>query len=109
MLYATSIDIFTGPDAAAFERLSGAVRLRPLRRRLLPVRPAGQRRPWTWSRKPSSSPYDYLALVPVVEGAGGVITDWSGRPLDQRSDGRVLASATPELHQAALDRLNAGG
>lgn len=26
-------------------------------------------------------PYDYLALVPIVEGAGGVITDWEGDPL----------------------------
>ena len=25
--------------------------------------------------------YDYAALVPVVEGAGGVMTDWSGAPL----------------------------
>ena len=24
-------------------------------------------------------PYDYMALVPVVEGAGGVITDWQAR------------------------------
>ncbi len=108
VLYATSIDIFTGPDAAAFERLSGAVRLR---------RFGGDC--YQYGRLASGDldlvaeaqlqPYDYLALVPVVEGAGGVITDWSGRPLDQRSDGRVLASATPELHQAALDRLNAGG
>ena len=26
-------------------------------------------------------PYDYLALVPVVEGAGGVVSDWEGDPL----------------------------
>ena len=26
-------------------------------------------------------PYDYLPVVPVVEAAGGVITDWNGRPL----------------------------
>ena len=24
-------------------------------------------------------PYDYFALVPIVEGAGGVISDWRGR------------------------------
>ncbi len=26
-------------------------------------------------------PYDYLALVPIVEGAGGVMTNWNGEPL----------------------------
>jgi inositol-phosphate phosphatase/L-galactose 1-phosphate phosphatase/histidinol-phosphatase len=24
-------------------------------------------------------PYDFLALVPVIEGAGGTITDWTGK------------------------------
>lgn len=50
-------------------------------------------------------PYDYMALVGVVEGAGGVISDWRGRPLSIHSDGRVLASATVELHRQALDVL----
>ncbi|MEC9264569.1 MAG: inositol monophosphatase family protein [Pseudomonadota bacterium] len=43
-------------------------------------------------------PYDYLPLVGVIEGAGGVITDWSGAPLTLHSDGRVIAAATAELH-----------
>ena len=47
-------------------------------------------------------PYDYMALVPVIEGAGGVITDWQGRPLGLDSTGEVLAAATPALHRAAL-------
>lgn len=47
-------------------------------------------------------PYDYLPVVPVVEGAGGVITDWQGRRLDLNSDGQVLAAATPEIHKALL-------
>ncbi len=51
-------------------------------------------------------PFDYLALVPVVEGAGGRITDWSGAPLGLHSDGRVLSAATPALHAAMLDILN---
>ena len=46
-------------------------------------------------------PYDFLALVPVVEAAGGVITDWSGAALDMASDGRVIAASTPELHRQA--------
>ncbi|WP_375289852.1 inositol monophosphatase family protein [Qipengyuania sp.] len=35
--------------------------------------------------------YDFAALVPVVEGAGGIMSDWQGNPLDAQSDGRVLA------------------
>ncbi len=35
--------------------------------------------------------HDFAALVPVIEGAGGRMTDWSGRPLDVASDGRVVA------------------
>jgi myo-inositol-1(or 4)-monophosphatase len=47
-------------------------------------------------------PYDYMALVGVVEGAGGVITDWRGRALSIHSNGRVLAAATAALHREAL-------
>src|SRR3546814_18601990 len=39
-------------------------------------------------------PYDYLPVAPVVEGAGGIISDWQGRPLGLKSDGRVLAAAS---------------
>jgi fructose-1,6-bisphosphatase/inositol monophosphatase family enzyme len=52
-------------------------------------------------------PYDYLPVVPVVEGAGGIITDWQGRPLDLTSDGQVVASATAEIHQGLLKILAA--
>lgn len=47
-------------------------------------------------------PYDYLPLVPVVEGAGGVITDWDGNALSLDSGDRVLATANEELHHRAL-------
>lgn len=43
--------------------------------------------------------YDIAALVPIVEGAGGVISDWHGAPV--RDGGRVIAAATRELHAAA--------
>ncbi len=50
--------------------------------------------------------YDYCALVPVVEGAGGVITDWSGRRLTlhnhDASRGRVVACANVGLHEEAI-------
>lgn len=39
--------------------------------------------------------HDYAALVPVVEGAGGVMSDWRGEPLHAGSDGTVLALGDP--------------
>jgi histidinol phosphatase-like enzyme (inositol monophosphatase family) len=51
--------------------------------------------------------YDFAALVPVIEGAGGVITDWHGKPLDLLSDGRVVALGDRSLHEAALRALRA--
>ncbi|KAL7537197.1 hypothetical protein ACHAXR_007651 [Thalassiosira sp. AJA248-18] len=54
--------------------------------------------------------FDYCALVPVIEGAGGVITDWKGNNLTlsnhESSKGRVLASANSLLHSQALEILN---
>jgi inositol-phosphate phosphatase / L-galactose 1-phosphate phosphatase / histidinol-phosphatase len=44
-------------------------------------------------------------LVPVVEGAGGVMTDWSGAPLGRGSDGRVVAAGDAAAHAEALARL----
>lgn len=54
--------------------------------------------------------YDYCSLVPILEGAGGVISDWTGKGLTlsnhDKSKGRVLASSNLELHRQALDILN---
>lgn len=52
-------------------------------------------------------PFDYLAVVPVVEGAGGCITDWAGKQLGLDSGGRILVTTTPELHRNALNVLKA--
>jgi inositol-phosphate phosphatase/L-galactose 1-phosphate phosphatase/histidinol-phosphatase len=49
--------------------------------------------------------YDFAALVPVVEGAGGRMCDWQGRPLTSESDGRVVAAGNPELIEAVLETL----
>jgi histidinol phosphatase-like enzyme (inositol monophosphatase family) len=51
--------------------------------------------------------YDYLACVPVVEGAGGIVTDWTGKLLDIKSGDRVLAVGDPQQHEAVM-RLLAG-
>ncbi|POF64283.1 histidinol phosphate phosphatase [Novacetimonas maltaceti] len=42
-------------------------------------------------------PWDWAALVPVVEGAGGSMTDWAGQPLRLDGDGTVLALGNPAL------------
>ena len=48
-------------------------------------------------------PFDIAALIPIIRAAGGVITDWSGRP--DPLGGDILASATPALHAQALARI----
>ncbi|HSA80283.1 MAG TPA: histidinol-phosphatase [Geminicoccaceae bacterium] len=53
--------------------------------------------------------HDFMALVPVVEGAGGVMTDWQGRPLNAASDGRVVAAGDPRVHEGVLKLLASGG
>lgn len=50
--------------------------------------------------------YDICALCPVVQEAGGTITDWRGQPLSLASSGAIVASASPELHAKVLDRLS---
>jgi inositol-phosphate phosphatase/L-galactose 1-phosphate phosphatase/histidinol-phosphatase len=50
----------------------------------------------------SMQPYDYAALIPIVEAAGGRMTDWSGAPLGLAGDGTVIAAGDPALHAAAL-------
>jgi inositol-phosphate phosphatase/L-galactose 1-phosphate phosphatase/histidinol-phosphatase len=47
-------------------------------------------------------PYDYLPLCVVVKEAGGIMTDWEGKPLTLKSDGRVLCAATDQIHQELL-------
>jgi histidinol phosphatase-like enzyme (inositol monophosphatase family) len=47
--------------------------------------------------------YDVQALIPVVEGAGGVITDWRGGACC--GGGQVVASAHPDLHAQVLATL----
>ena len=46
--------------------------------------------------------YDYAPFVPIIEGAGGVITDWEGRPLTLASGPRVLAAGDKARHAEAL-------
>ena len=49
--------------------------------------------------------YDICALVPIVEGAGGVVTDWTGA--SAANGGSIIASGDRHLHEQALALLNA--
>jgi fructose-1,6-bisphosphatase/inositol monophosphatase family enzyme len=48
--------------------------------------------------------YDVAAPIAVVQAAGGLMTDWQGRPCPQ--GGQVIAAANAEIHAAALELLN---
>ncbi len=49
--------------------------------------------------------YDYAAMIPVIEGAGGVISDWQGKALSTGSEGHVVAVGDPALHEAVIEAL----
>ena len=53
------------------------------------------------------STYDYAALPPIIEGAGGHMCDWRGNPLTTKSDGRTLAIGDLTLKDPILEILNA--
>ena len=63
-----------------------------------------------WRRRCAASsnlePFDIAALVPVVEAAGGCITDWQGNALTIESEGEIVASSSPRLHASALESLS---
>lgn len=50
--------------------------------------------------------HDYAALVPVVEGAGGMMCDWNGDPLHGASEGHVLALGDPARLEDVLEALS---
>jgi inositol-phosphate phosphatase/L-galactose 1-phosphate phosphatase/histidinol-phosphatase len=100
-LFATAPDMFRGADADAFARLKAEVKL---------TRHGGDCYAYGLVAsgfidcvvEASLKPYDYCAMVPIIEGAGGVFTDWQGKPLGLASDGRVLAAGDRRVHAAAL-------
>ncbi|WP_119169367.1 histidinol-phosphatase [Algihabitans albus] len=100
VLQSTHPDMFAGPDLEAFLRLDREVAM---------TRYGGDC--FSYGQLSSGfidlvveaglQPYDFMALLPVVEGAGGRATDWNGAPLTLDSDGYMLATGDPELIAAA--------
>ena len=100
-LFATTPDMFKGGDAAAFARVSGAVKLTRFGADCYAygLLAAGF---IDLVLEASLKPYDFCAMVPIVEGAGGVATDWRGGSLHLASDGRTLVAGDRRTHDAAL-------
>jgi len=48
---------------------------------------------------------DFASMIPIVEGAGGIMTGWSGEILNRTYKGGVIATAHADLHAEALDLL----
>ena len=100
-LSCTSPDMFAPADGPGFERLRAAARRVTwggdcysyglLALGLVDVIAESTMKPWDWA-----------ALVPVVEGAGGRVTGWRGERLTLESDGRVLAVGDPSLLPEAV-------
>ncbi len=103
-LFTTSPHMFHGADARGFERLRRAIKL-----------PRYGTDCYAYGLLASGhvdivveaglKPHDYLAQATIIAGAGGVITDWQGRPLGLDSDGRICASGDRKLHTAILRTL----
>ncbi len=106
-LAATTPDMFSGKDAEAFARL----------RAQFPRRTVWGNDCYAYGLlasghldlvvEASLGTYDYMALAPVVTGAGGVFSDWAGQPVNFDTDGRVVAAASQALHSATVAALNA--
>ena len=100
-LSCTSPDIFTAETRPGFDRLRAAVRRTSwggdcygfglLALGQIDVIVESGLKPWDWA-----------ALVPVIEGAGGSVTDWAGNPLRLEGPGDILALGDPNLLDEAV-------
>src|SRR5205807_3199441 len=105
-VFSTSPDMFRGADAAPYARIADAAKL---------VRFGADCYAYGLLAsgfidvvlEASLKPYDFSAMLPVVEGAGGIASDWHGQPLTLASDGRVLVAGDRRVHQQALRLLAA--
>jgi len=99
ILLSTFPEIGTEAEHAAFRRVSGAVRLT---RYGLDCYGYALVAAGTVDLviEAGLQPYDVHAPIAVIEAAGGIVTDWQGRPCPQ--GGQVLAAANPAIHAAAM-------
>jgi inositol-phosphate phosphatase / L-galactose 1-phosphate phosphatase / histidinol-phosphatase len=100
-LFATTPDMFKGGDAEAFSRVSNGVKLTRFGADCYAygLLAAGF---IDLVLEASLKPYDFCAMVPIIEEAGGIATDWQGSALNLASDGRILIAGDRRAHQAAI-------
>jgi inositol-phosphate phosphatase/L-galactose 1-phosphate phosphatase/histidinol-phosphatase len=100
-VFATTPDMFQGDDADTFSNVARAAKL---------VRYGADCYAYGLVAlgfvdvviEASLKPYDFSAMLPIIEGAGGIATDWRGAPLGLSSDGRVLIAGDKRTHGDAL-------
>lgn len=102
ILHTTSPENFGDDLAAGFDRLKTAVRMTRYGGECYAMAMIAAGR-IDLAFEPSLQPYDIVALIPIIERAGGVITCLDGSPAEE--GGAVLVAATPSLHAAALRTL----
>jgi len=104
MMFTTSPRLMNASDRAAYDRVEGAVRL---------ARYGGDCYAYCMLAaghvdlviETGLNPHDIMALIPIVEGAGGVVTTWEGA--SAKSGGRVVAAGDRRVHAAAMTMLAA--
>ena len=97
-LCTTTPALFTGPSAEAYARLEKCVRLARYGTDCYGYAMIASGN-IDLVVETGLQPYDIVALIPIIEMAGGVITTWGGGPAE--NGGSIVAAATPELHRAA--------
>ena len=50
--------------------------------------------------------HDYMALLPVIEGAGGIVSDRFGKKINLKSDGSFVATCSQSIHKQVIEILN---
>ena len=50
--------------------------------------------------------HDFCALVPVIKGSGGIVTDWQGKEITTQSDGRLIVAGDARVHAQILKLVN---
>lgn len=104
ILYTTSPRLMNAADCVAFARVEEAVRL---------SRYGGDCYSYCMLAaghvdlviETELKPYDVAALIPIIAGAGGIVTTWNGDAPE--SGGRIVAAGDRRTHEAALALLNA--
>ncbi len=101
MMSTSNIDFYDGDDLAAFKRLKAATRWTVYGGSCMAYAQIASGR-IDMGVDVAFDVFDYLALAPIIEGAGGIMSDWQGAPLTLASGDRLIAAGDARVHCAAL-------